>query len=59
MSVTDYRTAAIGQLALEGPAVAATWDEGLMPVMREVGKAVHEEQVIETLLTDLARRHAG
>jgi hypothetical protein len=26
-----------------------------MPVMSEIGKAVHEERVVETMLSDLAR----
>jgi len=56
MSTNDYRAAAIGTLSLDGKPVAASWDDDLMSVMLKVGKAVHEEQVIETILADLARR---
>lgn len=55
MCVGDYRTAATRSLALSGLPVQATWDDELMPVMREIGRAVHEEQVIETLMADLTR----
>jgi uncharacterized protein (TIGR02679 family) len=55
MSANDYRTSAIHSLALSGLPVAATWDSNLMPAMRELGRAIHEEQVTETLITDLMR----
>jgi uncharacterized protein (TIGR02679 family) len=58
MSAADYRAAATGPLELSGPTVAASWDIALMPLMRETGRAVHEEQVTETLLSDLAQRRA-
>jgi uncharacterized protein (TIGR02679 family) len=54
MSANDYRTAAIHSFALSGFPVAATWDSNLMPAMHELGLAIHEEQVTETLITDLA-----
>jgi uncharacterized protein (TIGR02679 family) len=55
MSANDYRTSAIHSLALSGLPVAASWDSNLMPAMRELGRAIHEEQVMETLITDLVR----
>lgn len=55
MSANDYRTFAIHSLALSGLPVAATWDSNLMPAMHELGRAIHEEQVTETLIADLAR----
>jgi uncharacterized protein (TIGR02679 family) len=54
MNAPDYRAAAIHSLALSGLPVAATWDSELMPAMQELGRAVHEEQVIEILIGDLA-----
>jgi uncharacterized protein (TIGR02679 family) len=54
MGVEDYRAAATGSLPLSGAPVAATWDLELTAAMRDIGRAVHEEQVSETLLTDLA-----
>jgi uncharacterized protein (TIGR02679 family) len=41
-------------LAEEGRPVEASWDGALSGRMREVGRAVFEEQVIEALLSDLA-----
>jgi len=55
MSANDYRASAIHSFALSGLPVAATWDSDLMPAMRELGRVIHEEQVTETLITDLAR----
>jgi uncharacterized protein (TIGR02679 family) len=54
MSADDYRAAAIHSLGLSGLPVAAIWDSELMPVMRELGRAIHEEQVTEMLIADLA-----
>jgi hypothetical protein len=34
--------------------VAATWDPDLERTMREIGRAVHEEEVLDLLLADLA-----
>ena len=58
MSTNDYRAAAIGTLSLDGKPVAASWDVELMPAMSEIGKAVHEERVVENMLADLARRQS-
>jgi uncharacterized protein (TIGR02679 family) len=50
MSASDYRLAATGGLSLSGAAVAAVWDEELMPTMLARGRAVHEEQVLDDLI---------
>ena len=55
MNASDYRLAATGALGLSGPPVAASWDDELMPAMRARGRAVHEEQVLNELLADLAQ----
>jgi uncharacterized protein (TIGR02679 family) len=55
MNVMDYRPAATGALGLSGPPVAASWDAELMPAMCDVGRAVHEEQVVDDLMTDLGQ----
>ncbi len=52
-SGADYR-AARGGRALHGDSVAAAWDPQLEPAMIEVGRAVHEEEVLDLLLEDLA-----
>jgi uncharacterized protein (TIGR02679 family) len=52
-SSVDYR-AARGGRALDGDPVAATWDPDLERAMREVGRAVHEEEVLDLLMADLA-----
>jgi uncharacterized protein (TIGR02679 family) len=49
----DYR-AARGGRALEGSPVAAVWDAELQAAMVAGGRAVHEEEVMEALLVDLA-----
>jgi uncharacterized protein (TIGR02679 family) len=51
-SSADYR-AARGGRPLEGAPVAASWDPELEGAMVEVGRAVHEEEVLEALLADL------
>ncbi len=51
-TAADYRQTT-GGTALSGRPVAAVWDGELAPAMREAGRAVHEEQVIEELLADL------
>ena len=63
---TDYRRIVGGKKrigrSLTGRPVEAVWDPELAPAMRAAGRAVHEEQVIETLLTDLStapRRRAS
>lgn len=53
---SDYRAAAPeASLPLSGRTVRATWDPALAPAMEEAGVAVHEEQVLDRLLDDLAR----
>jgi uncharacterized protein (TIGR02679 family) len=49
----EYR-AARGGRPLEGTSVAALWDASLEAAMIEIGRAVHEEEVLDTLLADLA-----
>jgi len=51
-SSADYRTARGGR-PLHGDPVAAVWDPGLQATMLEVGRAVHEEEVLDLLLADL------
>jgi hypothetical protein len=52
-SSVDYR-AAEGGRPLHGEPVAALWDPDLQATMLETGRAVHEEQVLDLLLIDLA-----
>jgi len=52
-SSEDYR-AARGGRELHGTPVAAIWDPSLEAAMIETGRAVHEEQVVDMLLADLA-----
>jgi uncharacterized protein (TIGR02679 family) len=52
-SSADYRTARGGR-PLHGDPVAAVWDPELQAAMLEVGRAVHEEEVLDVLLGDLA-----
>ena len=52
-STADYRAARGGRL-LEGQPVAAAWDAHLAAAMVEMGRAVHEEEVLEVLMRDLA-----
>ncbi len=59
MTTADYRRAAKGALALSGPPVAARWDDLLMPAMLALGRAVHEEQVLDELMSDLERPAAS
>lgn len=51
----DYRAARVEvELSLHGErAVEAVWDSELAAAMMERGVAVHEERVVDTLLTDL------
>ncbi len=51
--VADYQ-AAPGGTALTGTPVVAAWDPELEPALRAAGRAVHEEQVLDLLLADLA-----
>jgi Protein of unknown function C-terminus (DUF2399) len=41
-------------LRVSSERVMARWDDRLTDVMSEQGAVVHEESVVETLLTDLA-----
>ena len=50
MTAADY-LAAPGGAALRGREVETPWDPALAAAMRERGLAVHEEQVLEALLT--------
>jgi uncharacterized protein (TIGR02679 family) len=52
-SSADYRTARGGR-PLHGDPVAAAWDPDLQAAMLEIGRAVHEEEVLDLLLGDLA-----
>jgi uncharacterized protein (TIGR02679 family) len=60
MTATDYE-AALARLAplvnelpaLDGPPVAASWDVELATAMTDAGRAVHEELVLDELVTDL------
>jgi uncharacterized protein (TIGR02679 family) len=56
MAASDYERAATGALSLSGAAIAASWDDQLMPAMLTLGRAVHEEQVLDNLMNDLLRR---
>jgi hypothetical protein len=49
-----HYTANRGGRDLGGLPVAASWDAELMPAMMRVGKAIHEEQLLDELLSDLA-----
>lgn len=51
----SYRTRK-GTKLLFGEPVPASWDADLMPGMVAVGRALHEEQVLDDLLGDLAAR---
>jgi hypothetical protein len=49
----DYRVAEGGR-GLQGNPVAAAWDADLAAAMVDRGRAVHEEEVLDLLLRDLA-----
>lgn len=56
MGAADYAGAAMsasGGRTLEGDPPDASWDDDLRRRMRQLGRAVHEEQVLEALLQDL------
>lgn len=38
---------------LEGRPLEAHWDSGLREILQQRGRALHEEQLIETLLGDM------
>nr|WP_218024967.1 DUF2399 domain-containing protein [Nocardia pseudovaccinii] len=50
----QYRAAVTDTPGLTGKPVTATWDPDLRHAMRELGKQVEEEAVLDDLLTDLA-----
>jgi uncharacterized protein (TIGR02679 family) len=50
----DYADAPKGELSLSGLPVNPSWDPRLGELMTEVGKCVHEEILLESLLRDLA-----
>lgn len=52
-SAADYE-ATTGGRKLSGRPVIARWDSGLSSIMSVTGRAVHEEQVIDGLLSDLS-----
>jgi uncharacterized protein (TIGR02679 family) len=52
-SAADYCRAS-GSLLLTGPPIEASWDPDLRRAMVESGHAIHEEQLLETLLLDLS-----
>jgi uncharacterized protein (TIGR02679 family) len=52
-SSADYRRAS-GSLLLTGAPIEASWDPDLTRAMVESGHAIHEEQLLETLLLDLS-----
>ena len=51
---TDDYLATSGGTTLQGPPVEASWDPHLQAAMSKSGRAVHEEQVLEDLIVDLA-----
>lgn len=53
-TAADYQ-ATTGGAPLRGNPVAARWDPTLAPALARAGRAVHEEQVLDTLLDDLTR----
>lgn len=58
MGAADYGSVR-GAVGLGEGFVSAGWDPALAGVMREMGCAVHEEQVMATLLVDLERPRSG
>ena len=61
MSATDYQAAARSgraTLDLTGVPVAASWDPALATAMARLGVAVHEEAVLDDLLTRLTTNRA-
>ncbi|MGH8909818.1 MAG: TIGR02679 family protein [Egibacteraceae bacterium] len=53
-STPDYQ-ATRGGAPLSGDPVPARWDPALAPALQDAGRAVHEEQLLDDLLTDLAQ----
>lgn len=54
MATCDYEAISAKGLLLSGEPVPAEWDQFLAPLMANVGKAVHEEAVLETLCADVS-----
>jgi uncharacterized protein (TIGR02679 family) len=55
LGAADYRAGVTGtEPVLSGRRVEASWDPQLSEAMVELGRGLHEESVIETLMTDLA-----
>jgi uncharacterized protein (TIGR02679 family) len=52
-NASDYGEASESEHALKGGAVTADWDAGLARLMVSVGKCIHEENVLNSLLDDL------
>jgi uncharacterized protein (TIGR02679 family) len=52
-NASDYAQAPESEHALKGVPVSAEWDADLASLMTKVGKCIHEENVLSTLLTDL------
>lgn len=52
-NAADYLAASENEYALKGEPVSPQWDAQLGQVMARVGRCVHEENVLVTLLTDL------
>ncbi len=55
-NASDYADASGAEHPLKGVPVSAEWDRDLRPLMERVGICVHEEYVLNTLLTDLDLR---
>ena len=54
-NTSDYAAASEAEHPLKGVPASAEWDADLANLMAQVGKCVHEENVLNTLLTDLGR----
>jgi uncharacterized protein (TIGR02679 family) len=52
-NASDYAEASESEHALKGFPVPADWDDNLASLMTRVGKCVHEENVLNSLLSDL------
>lgn len=53
MNCADYERAALVGLPLRGTLVTPEWDHPLAQAMKRYGRAVHEEAVVDALLSDL------
>ncbi|HWB14136.1 MAG TPA: TIGR02679 family protein [Pirellulales bacterium] len=52
-NASDYAAASESKHVLKGAPVTSDWDNGLADLMTTTGKCVHEENVLDSLLTDL------